>query len=334
MLSLSKSLRTVSSFILCMAWLFFTGCSKQAQVDPGTNIPTLPSPGINLPPYFSGNKWVERAVPDMTYGFAKPFVVDNKVYVRSYDALFRYNEANNTWSKEDANMEFYYDVYLFSHLSKAYFLKQDKYLRAYDVNTHIWADRAAYPGLAAYRSTYAASANKGYVMGGQHNIDYQEPVLHHENWEYNFANNTWAKKADVPGVARYDAMSIALDDKIYFGTGATDGVSPPVVLLKDWWEFNTLTNTWTKKADFGGGARAYACGFVLDGKVYAGAGRKLDNSDQLSDLWLYDPGANTWAHRQTCPIGGPYWNDVMYVSTSSFGYGVNKDFNEFWYYKP
>lgn len=35
-----------------------------------------------------------------------------------------------------------------------------------------------------------------------------------------------------------------------------------------------------------------------------------------------------------CPIGGEYWNNVMYVGTSSLGYGVNKEFDQFWQYKP
>ena len=53
------------------------------------------------------------------------------------------------------------------------------------------------------------------------------------------------------------------------------------------WEYDPGTNKWTKKANVGGGARAYAVGFSVGGKGYIGMG---EFSGQM-DLWQYSPDA-------------------------------------------
>lgn len=344
---LSRGLHTVSYFIFCIAFLFSIGCSKQALVDPTTtNIP-IPPPGSIPPLYELVNFWEELSLPVVPINYvshATPLVVDNKVYVVSQGKLFLYDTIGGTWSEDDSDVEFQYCYYLFSYQSKAYFLKSGRYLQAYDVNTHTWADKADYPGAGAGGGACVSTATKGYIMGGQdHPSSGGGAVPHAENWEYDFVSDTWTKRANTPGRPRHYSCSFTVGDKIYFGTGITlvtkIQLNPVKIytedmLLKDWWEFNTSTNAWTQKADFAGGPRNTISGFVLNGKVYAGAGVKADFHDQMADLWQYDPGTNAWLNRKDCPIGGDIYNQLRYVGTSSYGYGINRDFEAFWQYKP
>ena len=43
-------------------------------------------------------------------------------------------------------------------------------------------------------------------------------------------------------------------------------------LRKDFWEYDSVSNQWTQKADFGGYGRQLAIGFTLDGDGYIGCG--------------------------------------------------------------
>jgi hypothetical protein len=58
-----------------------------------------------------------------------------------------------------------------------------------------------------------------------------------------------------------------MNGKGYVGTGA--GYNGATA---DFWEYDPVTDTWTQKADFGGGIRRDAIGFSINGKGYLGTG--------------------------------------------------------------
>jgi hypothetical protein len=58
--------------------------------------------------------------------------------------------------------------------------------------------------------------------------------------------------------------------------------------MKDFWEFDPVTNVWTQLADFGGVARSDAVGFSIGTKGYIGTGR-INLSTQLNDFWEFNP---------------------------------------------
>src|SRR5438045_1346420 len=94
-----------------------------------------------------------------------------------------------------------------------------------------------------------------------------------------YAQDTWTRKADFGGTARYDANVFSSGSKGYVGTGCCP-------LLKDFWEYDPATNTWTRKADFGGTARSQATGFSIGSKGYLGTGY---DGIPRKDFWEYDP---------------------------------------------
>ncbi|TAL57846.1 MAG: T9SS type A sorting domain-containing protein [Bacteroidetes bacterium] len=64
--------------------------------------------------------------------------------------------------------------------------------------------------------------------------------------------------------------------------------------LKDFWEWNQASNTWTQKTNFGGVARHLAVGFSIGNKGYIGTGDSgpgCDDANKVenSDFWEYTP---------------------------------------------
>ena len=55
-------------------------------------------------------------------------------------------------------------------------------------------------------------------------------------------------------------------------------------------------DTWTQKADFGGGGRWSAVGFSIGSKGYLGTGSNASLGRER-DFWEYDPAANTWTQK-------------------------------------
>src|ERR1043166_3625059 len=76
-------------------------------------------------------------------------------------------------------------------------------------------------------------------------------------------------------------------------------------------------DTWTQKADFGGGRRLGLVGFSIGSNGYLGIG---ENSSLkiLKDFWEYDPAADTWT--QKADFGGGKRGDAVGFSIDGKGY--------------
>jgi gliding motility-associated-like protein len=106
-------------------------------------------------------------------------------------------------------------------------------------------------------------------------------------------HDVWTQRAQSGGatpVARYQGVAFSINNKGYVGTGNSDPNG--VTLLKDFWEYDPVTDQWTQKADFGGSARRLAVGFAIGTKGYIGTG---DDGSVKNDFWEYDPVGNTWS---------------------------------------
>lgn len=145
----------------------------------------------------------------------------------------------------------------------------------------------------------------------------------------------WTQKASFPGAPRRGAFAFSIGNKGYVGCGQTVSAGGPVV--QDFWEYNKLTNTWTQKADFGGGIRMIATGFSIKGKGYAGLGY---SGMYRQDFWEYDTTANSWTQKSN--FGGAIRASASSFSNDSLGYicgGYNTTagivvFNDLWSYDP
>ena len=105
--------------------------------------------------------------------------------------------------------------------------------------------------------------------------------------------------------------------------------------MKDFWEWDQATNTWTQKADFGGTGRVHAVGFSIGTKGYIGSGNENMNLPDLKkDFWEWDQATDTWS--QKADFGGAARYGAVgfsignygYIGTGYDNYGETKDFWE------
>jgi N-acetylneuraminic acid mutarotase len=158
----------------------------------------------------------------------------------------------------------------------------------YTVDNNSWTKLASLPDSAARsNATGFATSTKGYVVGGlaQDGITRMK-----DTWEYDPTGNTWTKRADFAGTARYDAVGFGISNIGYIATGFDGNY------LKDFYSFTPPTTAnpngvWAQLQSFQGSKRRGAAVFVYSGKAYVMGGQ--DNTTYPSDFWVFDP-AGGW----------------------------------------
>ncbi len=151
-----------------------------------------------------------------------------------------------------------------------------------------------------------------------------------------FCNVTyyWQQMANFEGVARHRASAFSIGNKGYIGLGHINSVTN--ILFEDFWEYDPASNTWTQKANFGGGLRYHAISFTVGNKAYVGTGRDAGNV-YSNDIWEYDPTTNIWTQKTPCPgvtrRGGVGFTigDKGYYSC---GQTTGGSTNDLWEYTP
>lgn len=126
---------------------------------------------------------------------------------------------------------------------------------------------------------------------------------------YDPATQTWKFLNSLPGTnaTRTGGMTFTINGKAYLAMGCENynSFSPTPTYLKDLWEYNHASDTWTKKADFPDSGRADAAVFVLNNKAYIVGGQTSGSGSTFSsDLWEYDPATNKWTEKKKFPEGG------------------------------
>jgi N-acetylneuraminic acid mutarotase len=206
----------------------------------------------------------------------------------------------------------------------------------FDPSTNLWTRKADFPGNARVGATTFVIGNYAYVItGGEINQGYD---LVTECWQYNSITDTWIQKNDFPGISRYGAVGFAIGNKGYLGTGY-DTLPALTPALKDFWEYDTTTDTWTQKNNFGGIARYGASGFAVRGKGYVCFGQDSGNNNfrSANDMWEYDTGTDLWTQKSNNPIdsfgfaSGFVIGNSIYVGTGQ-QLPNDKLFDEFWQY--
>lgn len=288
---------------------------------------------------------------------ASGFSIGNKLYVGlgSFDDrwtptkdLWEYDEATGLWSeKADFPGNAAGGAVGFSIGTKGYFAtgatsddKVTNELWEYDPASDSWTQKKSLPGSAARAyATGFTIGSKGYIGTGytpDNTAGYSGDNIRSDFWEWDQATNTWTEKALVPGNPRTSAAGFSIGTKGYIGTGFyTDGVSG-FDNYKDFWEWDQATDTWTRKADFGGAFRSGAIGFSIGDKGYMGAG--IAHSFIQKDIWEYDQDMNAWyrrndveGHARVGAVGIPVGNKVYIGLGSGTTYSKLMDL---WEYNP
>ena len=183
-----------------------------------------------------------------------------------------------------------------------------------------------------------------------------------------FGASSWIQRADFGAVGRHRGMGIAIGNKGYIGLGHYNGAGPNIV-LKDWWQYDPSTNSWTQKADYTGnnGNGNYAVlsfgmekfGFVGGGQVSSDAG--FYKYDPMTNMWTpvanmptiamntqgftigkkgyylsgntvyeYDSQSDIWSIKNPAPFSISIWPATFTID----GKGYVKTSTALWEYKP
>ncbi len=79
--------------------------------------------------------------------------------------------------------------------------------------------------------------------------------------------------------------------------GGNNGDAPFRAFRQDFWEYDPVADSWTQKANFGGGLRTQATSFSIGNKGYAGLGFNFAGSVSYNDFWEYDPASDSWVNK-------------------------------------
>lgn len=145
-------------------------------------------------------------------------------------------------------------------------------------------------------------------------------------WKYDTLADSWAPKASFGAGGRSNAIGFVIGGKGYLGMGM--GANGNSAYLTDFWEYDTLTNSWSQKASFPAGSRVGPVGFSLANKGYVGLGRGLYGAD----IWEFDPVLNTWTQKADFPGGVRTY--AVGLSIGSIGYVGLGSLHDFWAYDP
>lgn len=144
-------------------------------------------------------------------------------------------------------------------------------------------------------------------------------------------NYGWVQKSNLPATGRHRSTALSCGNRGYIGLGHINSVAPDV-LFQDWWEYDPGTDSWSQKANFGGGLRYHAAGFTIGNVMYVGTGR-APSSVLMNDFWKYDPSANTWTQIPNFP--GATRRGAVGFEINGNGYvGTGSYYSDWYRYNP
>ena len=192
----------------------------------------------------------------------------------------------------------------------------------YNPLTNLWTQKADFGGGSRDWGIGFSIGTKVYIGMGANGPEMNDL------WEWDQLNNVWTQKAslgtsDSMGIAalgRVGAVAFSIGGKGYVGTGINQGYA-----LSDFWEYDPVLDSWTQKANFGGGIRYGAVCFTIGNKAYVGTG-----ADALGgfykDFWSYDPLTDIWTQIPDFPgIGRASATSFVIGTTAYVGTGLLKN---------
>lgn len=181
------------------------------------------------------------------------------------------------------------------------------------------------------------SVSSSFILGGEAYIvaGLDEDGFRRKMYSYTYSEDDWDQEESLggptgSGLNRGSAFSFVINDKAYVfgGQGETIG------FFQDMWEYDLATQTWSQKADFGGGPRRQGISFALNNFGYAGLGSSPNGLKK--DMYKYNPIVNQWV--QLNDFSGTPRKEAAYFTMGSKAYiGTGDDGimrNDFWEYNP
>lgn len=108
----------------------------------------------------------------------------------------------------------------------------------------------------------------------------------------------WTQKSGVPAEGRHRTTGWSIGNKGYIGLGHYNSGPMGNIAKADVWEYDPTQDSWTQKADYGGGPTYGAIAFTIENYAYVGAHVYGGN-----EYYKFDPIQNSWTLITPCPNG-------------------------------
>jgi N-acetylneuraminic acid mutarotase len=249
----------------------------------------------------AANTWARKAdFAGEPRGAAVAFAIDGKGYIGlgfgnlgQLSDLWEYDPATDRWTqKASIPGEARDHAGAFVVGQKAYIVggtagtdAQAVFLREvweYNPQADAWLRRGDMPAEGLAEPASFVLNNRGYVGTGMFGNAASQVSKHF--YQYDPENDSWVRKADFPGQARYVAVGFSLAGRGYIGTGMESYGETSSTVFRDIWEYDATADTWTARPGFSGPGRGAAAAFVLGAYVYIGTGTNRANQT-LRDFW-------------------------------------------------
>ncbi len=205
----------------------------------------------------------------------------------------------------------------------------------YDTRNNTWSSVATFFYFVSFgggdpvdNAAAFVISNKAYVGTG----DFFG--VRNEVSSYDPTNDMWINTAD-PEIGLKGTVGYSINGRGYFTSGNNSAGQLDYSLL----QYDPVSDSWSRKADFPGTPRTEATGFSVGEKAYLLTG-SVGNT-YLKDLWVYDTSLDKWKQLNNFP--GSAREQSSGFSINGLGYtlggltlGVNSDrvLRDVWMYNP
>lgn len=126
-----------------------------------------------------------------------------------------------------------------------------------------------------------------YLFGGR---DQTGKALN-DLWRYDARTDTWTPCGTTPLSPRINPAACSLDGKLYLGLGFCGRHSQDSSYLRDWWQYDPKTDTWTQLADYPNHYTDRAVCFTEADRLLVGYGFCWN---YRRDMFCYHVAENRW----------------------------------------
>jgi hypothetical protein len=296
------------------------------------------------------NTWMRKADFGGTHrAFAKGFSIDSFGYVglgyffqtdsspfQQYPTdLWQYNPSTDGWMLK-ANFPAHgrWGSICFTIGSKAYFGLGNFYkdFWEYDPAANSWTQKADFPGGSRDGAIAFSLGNRGYAGLGYSDTS----TVERDFWEYDPALDIWTRKSDFAGSPRQRAVAFSIGSRGYVGLGYAPNNGQ--ISLRDFWEYDSTSDSWLQKASFPDVATSASFCFSIGAKGYVGLGDDSVNHC-YSNFWEYNPLSDQWLLKDSFGGGARTLGAGFSIGNRGFGgtglyESPDKYLRDFWMYTP
>ena len=176
------------------------------------------------------------------------------------------------------------------------------------------------PGLPRTQAVSFAIDSKAYIGTGV----YQNDMYLEDMWEYDTETGAWTQKANYPEGKVRGLTAFAVNGKGYAGLGYKRNGTNEGEKMDSFYEYDPITNTWTRKHDYPGGWNGYYSreATSLNGKGYfiTEIYPVPSGTPNGVNLYEYNPNNDRWTFINSLSFSG-YWWFGPYTSLSAKAVG-------------